>query len=121
MQLHWSQERSPCLHPLQVVQEVLQVQGDPQVPEYHLFQRVPEVLSLPVVVIDRKRPLDLCPPIKRSMCTGILLPVRPSLLLGLVVLVVLYVRGDLWVRLGLQDRALQGNPTWATAREASLS
>lgn len=39
----------PCLRPLQVVQEVLQVLADPQVPEYHLFQLVLEVLSLPVL------------------------------------------------------------------------
>lgn len=38
---------SPCLRPLQVVQEVLQVLADPQVPEYHLFQLGLEVLSRP--------------------------------------------------------------------------
>lgn len=38
---------SPCLRPLQVVQEVLQVRADPQVPEYRLFQLGLEVLSLP--------------------------------------------------------------------------
>lgn len=37
----------PCLRPLQVVQEVLQVLADPQVPEYHLFQLGLEDLSLP--------------------------------------------------------------------------
>lgn len=39
----------PCLRPLQVVQEVLQVLADPQVPEYHLFQLGLEVLSLPKI------------------------------------------------------------------------
>lgn len=39
---------SPCLRPLQVVQEVLQVLADPQVPEYRLFQLGLEVLSLPI-------------------------------------------------------------------------
>ena len=41
---------SPCLHPLQVVQEVLQVLADPQVPEYHLFQPGPGVLFLPIIL-----------------------------------------------------------------------
>lgn len=69
VQLHWSRGCSPCLHPLQVVQEVLQVLEDPQVPEYRLFQLVLEVLSLPVVVIDRKASLNPHPLINTSMCT----------------------------------------------------
>lgn len=50
----WSPGCSPCRRPLRVVQEVLQVLEDPQVPEYRLFRLVLEVLSLPVVVEDRE-------------------------------------------------------------------
>lgn len=49
---HTQERNSPCLHLLQVVREVLRVLGDPQVPEYHLYQLVLEVLSLPIVLID---------------------------------------------------------------------
>lgn len=42
---------SPCLHPLQVVQEVLQVLADQRVPEYRLFQLGLEVLSLPIICL----------------------------------------------------------------------
>lgn len=45
------QNMLPCLHLLQVVQEVLQVLADPQVPEYRLFQLGLEVLSLPIFFI----------------------------------------------------------------------
>lgn len=50
----------PCLHPLQVVQEVLQVLADPQAPEYHLFQLGLEVLFLPrcVLVCDNNTQND---------------------------------------------------------------
>lgn len=50
----WSPGCSPCLRPLRVVQEVLQVLEDPQVPEYRLSRLVLEVLSLPVAVTGRK-------------------------------------------------------------------
>lgn len=90
---------SPCLHLLQVVQEVLQVLADPQVPEYRLFQLGLEVLSHPFFffffikqqhVVSHT--LSVC---LSNLYNVMFLPVHLSLQRVLVVLEGQDVRGDL--------------------------
>lgn len=110
---------SPCLRPLQVVQEVLQVRADPQVPEYRLFQLGLEVLSLP----EKQFKINF---LSFAECQGssslseiVFLPVRLSLRQVLGVPEDLGVRADLWVQPGQRGRAHRENPTASTHSDVS--
>lgn len=83
----------PYLHLLQVVQEVLQVLADQQVPEYHLCQLDLEVLSLPIVLHHQHTVSHILSVNLNNLYNVMFLPVHLSLQRGLEVLEVQDVQG----------------------------